>query len=337
MKVYPTTDIASLKLHVDRDVVWTLEGDSLPTSSSQSVSDFVASDFVKDMECVRIMGTHANAKLIVGLYARKLKEEIGRLEVVTPLVCKTQSERSDPELILYRMRNFALAPSLGGFHEITSVDYPAYALAAEFFSQGSTEPVELTDLMRNYLQAHPAWKSLRFIRYLNEFSCARLLAIILDPRWYIDKCNPDRIAKLEAWLGLNPKTQAGILQTIAPLGRHHDKCSTVFNCWYREELKLEVFDNIMEFDLIPWDEDNNACPPGMAPCDFVWRVWASHAENSTIAALRASQMFVRFLRHTWLSAIYEDSMTAGALPLFRSKDFFKYVVEAASFEHYMAN
>ena len=337
MKVYPVTDIDFLKVHVSDDIVWTLDGDSLPQSSKQSIGDFLETDALKNVECVRVVGSHANARLITGLYDKKLNDEIGRLEVVTPLVCATRAERRDPELTLYNMRNFFVAPSLGGFHEVTSVDYPAYALAAELQEMPSDAPKQLNDLMRNYLEAHPAWKPLQFIRDIDEFSCAQLLSIILDPRWYIDRCNPNRIAKLNAWLGLNPKTQAGVMKEVNNSWRDHDKCLAVLNCWYKEKLKLEIFNNYVEFDILPWDENNEDCPIGLAPCDFLWRIWMTHVDNATIATLRASQSFVQFLRHTWLSAIYDDVSTAGSFPLFRAVDFFKYVVEAAAFENHMKN
>ena len=337
MKAYTATDIDFLKVHVSDGIVWTLDGSSLPQSSNQRIVDFLETDAVKNVECVRVVGSHANARLITGLYDKKINDEIGRLEVVTPLVCATRAERRDPELTLYHMRNFFVAPSLGGFHEVTSVDYPAYALEAELQEMPKDAPKQLNDLMRNYLEAHPAWRPLSFIRNIDEFSCAQLLSIILDPRWYIDRCNPNRVAKLNAWLGLNPKTQSGVIKEVNNSWRNHDKCSVVLNCWYQEKMKLEIFNNLVEFDSLPWDEDNVDCPIGLAPCDFIWRVWMSHVDNATIATLRASQIFVQFLRHTWLSCIYSESIAAGNFSLFRSADFFKYVVEAASFEKHMEN
>jgi len=331
MRVNTATDVMSLKLHVDSDVVWVLAGQGLPTCTGQRVVDFFGTDMLKNCDRVRVVGNADNAALIVALYTLKLRKEIESLEVVTPLVCSTYTERQDPEFVLYSMRNFTRSPSLGGFHEVTNLDYPAYALINELYNQEYTHGFKLTELSRRYLEAHPAWPALSFLRFIDEVKCAHLIANIIDPRWYIDPCNPDRVAKLESWLGLNPKTQAGVFDSKQSKWRYHNRCSLVFNCWFDTSLSLEAEDNFKEFGVSPWDEDMQNCPVGMAPCDFVWRVWGANKTKPITAGLRASQMFVRFLRNTWLSALYTGSKTAGPFPLFWPADFFKHAVEAAAY------
>ena len=330
------TDVMSLKLHVDSGVVWILEGQGLPTCTGHNVPDFFSTDVLKNCERVRVVGNMENAPLIVALYALKLRKELESLEVVTPLVCSTNTERQDPEFVLYSMRNFTRSPSLGGFHEVTQLDYPSYALINELYYQEQGSVVKLTELSRRYLEAHPVWPALSFLRFMDDVKCAHLIANIIDPRWYVDPCNPDRVAKLESWLGLNPKTQAGVIDSKQSKWRYHNRCSLVFNSWFDKSLSIEATDNFSEFGLLPWDEAAQNCPVGIAPCDFVWRVWGSNKSKPITAGLRASQIFVRFLRNTWLSALYVESKASGPFPLFRPVDFFKHVIEAAAYTSHMA-
>ena len=66
MKVYPVTDIDFLKVHVHEGIVWTLDGDMLPQSRKQTPQDFLETEALKNVECVRIVGSQDNARLIPG-------------------------------------------------------------------------------------------------------------------------------------------------------------------------------------------------------------------------------------------------------------------------------
>jgi len=331
-----STDVMSLKLHVDSGVVWALNGQNIPTCTRQTVADFFGADMLKNCERVRVVGSAQNASLITALYDLKLRKEIESLQVVTPLVCQTHTERQDPEFVLWSMRNFTRSPSLGGFHEVTHLDYPSYVLLHELKTNKNENEFKLSELSRRYLKAHPAWQAISFLRFMDEFKCAHLLANIIDPRWYIDSCHPDRTAKLEAWLGLNPKTQAGVIDSKQLQWRYHERCSLVFDCWFDNKLSLEARSNFNEFGLLPWEEDKENCPVGLAPCDFIWRVWGAVETKPIKAALVGSTYFVKFLRNAWLSALYADSKSAGHFPLFRPVDFFKYAVEAAAYTAHMS-
>ena len=120
---------------------------------------------LKNCERVRVVGNMDNAPLISALYTLKLRKELESLQVVTPLVCSTHTERQDPEFVLYSMRNFTQSPSLGGFHEVTQLDYPSYALINELYYQEHGNEFELTELSRRYLEAHPVWPALSFFAF----------------------------------------------------------------------------------------------------------------------------------------------------------------------------
>lgn len=163
-----TTDTQSLKLYAGRDGIWYLDKDGLPQPSGMPFGEFAESRLF-DAECVRVIGVHCNAELIVSLYDQQVKSKIRRVEVATPLACATKAERRNPEAVLYRMRQFSLAPSLGGFHVVTEKDYAAYALTAWLMTIPDWR--ELPELPRA-VRIHPAWYPLQFIPDLDLHVCA---------------------------------------------------------------------------------------------------------------------------------------------------------------------
>lgn len=328
------TDTQALKLHVDRGFVWYLDGAGHPRSSGKTVGEFLDDAVCRTAECVRLIGNPANASLIVELYTKKLKGQLEEVEVVTPLVCATERERGSPEACLHYMRRFSRAPSQGGFHKVSEKDYPAYALAAEVLRlrrAGQTT----SDMALRYLQGHPAWRPLSFIRHLDPSKTALLLGSIIDPRWYFDTCKPDRSAKLEAWLGLNPKTQDAVTNGGKRRWRHHNRCLLVLQCWKRPDL-VDRARAVMRTHgrQPPFEGDEVTRDAG----DFIWRVWGNwyNQGDPVRADLRASQKLIRFLRLSWISELYRgQAQFGGGLPLFRPVDFFKYVVEAEAFERHL--
>jgi hypothetical protein len=332
-------DSITTKLHVSQNVVWVIDGDKSPVCTELGPADFATrmaqQPYESNPPVMRLVGRAANAELIVLLYNMKLRGRIRGLQLATPLVCHTHIERQRPEAVLYHMRRFQRAPSLGGFHEVTDRDYVSYAMAAELVRTSG----QMTDRVRRFLYAHPAWRLLSFIPHLNEECCARLLAKLLDPRWHVDICHPDRTAKMESFLGLNPKTQDGV--TLARKGwRWHDRCQLVLNCWKDIKQSPVVLARFHAAGGARPDPEQDTM--GYRPADFVWRVWGSRLvgplvthPNPVMADLRASQKFIQFLRLTWLSAIYAESPWEANLPMFRSQDFFRYVVEAKAYDHHI--
>jgi hypothetical protein len=331
-----TTDLHSLKLHVAEGRVWYLHGNGAP-HPADTVEECLESAAIDSAECIRVMGVKDNARLIVGLYEKHILGNLGALEVVTPLVCETAAERRDPTVVLYRMRRFQRAPSLGGYHAVGAHDYAAYQLTAAMDDHGWT-PATQTILRR-----HPAWFPLKFIPEVDWECCAKVLAAIIDPRWYIDACHPDRSGKLEAFLGLNPKTQAGVTRGTHKW-RKHTMCETVLRCWKLRRLIDAVRD---KFDLAGPRPYADSDEPGLRPGDFPWRIWGSlmgigpgsrcPRQDPVVADLRASQRFVQFVRLVWLHALYTRAvMPEQGAPLFDAKQFFRlHVAEAQAFNHYM--
>lgn len=259
-----------LKLFVTPDdQLWYARGRDTPRQAADPA--FLDQVVATPPEGIRMLGTAASAEVLCRLH-KLLPDAV--IEVASPLVCHTQRERNDPVVAIYRMRQCLLAPSLGGWHRVTQADYATYRLLVAIRRGEPTQP---------WLRRHPAYYDLKFIRTLNEVAAARLLAEIIDPRWYIDIKNPYRLARLRAYMGLTPKYAARWGQadesTVVQRGE------TAAACWMQ--------------DRVPDYKD---------PRNFLWRR-AAVADRVQLGSLRATQVLLTYLVRTWqqqLSAGYQQ-------------------------------
>jgi hypothetical protein len=286
------------------------------------VDQFVTDTMLDDYSSVRLVGMHCNGHLITRMFEEKVKAE-----VCTPLIVEKRADRRKPGPVLYELGLCARGPSQGGFHEVVESDYHAYKLAIAF-----DKPLKAVEL-RPLLEAHPAWKAMDFVSTVWIIDTAVVLAYLVDPRWYIDECYPDRCNKLWSALGLNLHTQA-VVTREAPRHRNSqvDICQHTLRAWKNVEHETEVK---KLFDLAGTKPIADSSLLGLRPGDFCWRTWGRYT-NPVQADLRGSQHFADFLRLTWLNEIYRGS---SALPeeravLFRPADFFKYPEEIHAYEQY---
>jgi hypothetical protein len=334
------SEAQSLKIHVCGGSVWYRNGTGIPRTSRLTVPAFMDSSVLRAADRVKLSGTQANAEMITRLYEAKQQHDLESVRVITPRIITATAAQRDPAGVLYQLEysDYARrAPSQGGFHEVVDSDYRSYALAAALQQSNRDGMFDECDVLR-LLQDHPAWRPLSFITSLNKVAVAQVLGYILDPRWHVAPEHPDRAGRLEGFLGLDPKTQAGV-SGAGRQRRHHQQCQAVLDSWKDTRYEPAVREAFERTTPIPLNETD---VPGHAPCDFAWRVWGmrlgigllgSRVDAPTIADLRASQMFIRFLRLVWLSELYRDSlaMPEQNAPLFRLSDFFKHPAEAAAY------
>ena len=336
-------DTITLKLHTHRGKIWYLDGEHNARCTGETPGDFLGGKVFANAGRVRLVGNAANARLITHLYDLKQKNKLESVQACTPLVCQVEKDRHRPEAVLLGMRNFTRAASLGGFHEVVEADYRSYALSVAL-TQGTAKGVPVDADALQLLRGHPAWRPISFIERADKLSVAALLAYILDPRWYIDQCAPDRLGKLEEWMGLNPKTQAGV-SGCGPKWRHHKRCRVVLNCWKTMQQPSAVLNR---FELATTSHVDDSGLVGFEPYDFAWRTWGHKLGagrpdvpegDPVMADLRGSQKFLAFLRHTWLSELYRDSAATPecSAALFRPSDFFRHPMEIAAYELHQLN
>jgi len=246
------------------------------------VPEFVAN--LPETACVQTLGISGNMDLILALYAKLKRRQLASVQLAGPLVCETKQELATPPVALLRMRQCRLAGSLGGWHDMLEGDYSAYALLANLKKSG-----RWTEHARRLLEEHPAWVSLQFITQISPEYAGLTLAEIVDPRWYIDPRNPNRISKLESYLGLIPR-----IQPTCSVGdtTYHRRCRYVLKTW----------------KSLPEPTGETLRQPG----NFLWRIW-KNAGGGDRGDLRASQAFIAFLRHSWMDRIIGKSVRSCSL------------------------
>lgn len=301
-------DEATVKIHTDdHGHVWYVDGVGPPQNSEKTHEEFLRSAVVNKLSAqVRLLGVPSNADLIVELFRRRQKKEIADVQVAGPN--GSVADLNDPVHTLLKMRALTLSPSCGGWHSMTPIEYATYVLLAQLQKNQFSFGLESATFFR----LNPMHKFLRFIPEINDASCAMLLATIIDPRWYVDARMPDRSSKIELFLGLTPKVQRRVSDEKTIVSKKREiRCATVLNCWKTRK---------------PEDVDFTA------PQEFLYRVWRAAGEGAT-GDLRASQMFVRFIRLNWLDLL--DPRRGRRDGIFVPSRFFKTPVEIKAFKSYM--
>lgn len=304
-------DMLALKIQTDNnDNIWYLNSDNQPVPTNKPLTVFLMNKISKEMPHYRVIGTQRNVHLLLALYGRRavhadeVEYESGMLEVCSPAVCSTKAELEDPVRALYAMRTVARTASVGGWHIFNKDDYASYAVASHL-QKGN----EVDDHALRLIKAHPVWAPITFIRHLNIHALTKLVATILDPRWYIDPSNPTRGSKLRAYLGLDLHTLLGVIGD-GPKQRYHERC------------KLVLATVAGEHDLQHIER----------PDYFLWRIRRDKA-NSVTGVLRSLQTFIEFLRLSWLAMLGRGRHQNEAL--FVPEYFFNEHYEAEAYQQHM--
>lgn len=310
--MYRPPEETTLKLHTGPDnMVWYAKNIGPPTNSGKIADEFLRSSVMSGFGGhVRMIGMPANAELISALYLRRYKGEIACVEVAGPNILNSAQDVVDPKVSLLQMRSTELASACGGWHTVSMSDYPTYAMLARL----TRANFEFDDAAQAYLHIHPAYKAAMFIPGVNEEHLSRLLTTIIDPRWYVDRRLPDRAAKLELFLGLTPQIQERVSTKSCILKRTREfRCVTVLNTWKTQK---------------PEDVDTTD------PANFLYRIYNA-AGSGHRGDLRASQAFIRYLRHNWLASLEVRKGVKDGL--FAPNLFFKSPAEIAAYEEHMKN
>jgi hypothetical protein len=310
-----TTETTELRLHQEQSAdgftwIWFSRRGQY-TAYPMTPTSFVSQEWVHAAPVVQLLGTAENAPLIEALYrARHLQGTPTKIQVGSPWLCELEAESRPPITTIFnRMVSLDhLRPSQGGWHNLSRHDYVSYALAhAIYVARG-----RCTGVADKFLQAHPAWTALSFLPTLNKTRSALLLALLLDPRWYIDPENPDRSARLKSHLGLGPaRGPASPRQLIQAV--IEDRADDMPTALVAKTAKVRIV-----LDTWAGMDRETALQGGVdAPCNFLWRI-ALGSEQLAVGLLRACHVFLRFLGEVWTSAISD-----GHPDLFVPEHFFR--------------
>lgn len=303
-------DETIIKLHTAADgKVWYSRGIGSIKNSDQIVDGFLLSSVMSGAGLTfRLLGVRQNAELICALYLRRYKGEVRSIELAGPNILDSQHELDRPELVFQRMRTATAAAACGGWHQLTMHDYPTYAMLARMLrtNYAYDEPVQ------QYFDLHPAQKALSFIPTLDKSHAAKMLISIIDPRWYIDRRRPERIKKLELFLGLTPAVQQKVSNSKKLLTKTREfRCSSVLNSWKTQPVAKVDLKN---------------------PANFLYRIQQA-AGGGAKGDLRASQALIRYLNDNWLVGL--DNRKGIRDGLFAPNLFFKTPAEREAYEYHM--
>lgn len=309
-------DAKEYLVHVDTDNrLWTAESGQPPVSYEGGADFFIRNTAYHPNCTIKMIASLRNTSIILHLYDKKLRAEIKGLQLCSPLV---MNKNKTVEVIMMDMLQWNGWPaSLGGWHEFTEDDYPSYYLAKHFAENENSMCGLNTDLIEDTLRFHPAWKALSFIPHLNREKIGKLIATILDPRWFVDTKDPDKNARLENYLGLKPEIQSMVGDPELP--RNDAKAFQLRNC----KLVMRAWRMGRPVSKNEYDQPNN----------FLWRIHAMEGCNNK-ADLRVSQTFIAFLKAVWLDGIYKNK-PGSKDGLFVPRYFFNKPDEIESFKAHM--
>lgn len=300
-------DDDTLKLHLDdAGSIWLAAGVSPAVQLECPAAGILRylEEHYPGPPALRILGTAANAGLILQAYALARRRN-GTLELAGPMLCSSPQDLADPPQVLYGMRACVLPSSLGGWHKATAADQATYRLIHRLHG-----PTDETPSCESLLLEHPVWRELSFIPTLsqlpNRAALVRLLAEIVDPRWYIDPEHPNRISRLTAYLGLTPANQQRVEQAPREPPARVRRCALACAAWWTD-----------------------AAQDRADPRNFLWRVYHS-AGGGTIGRLRASQKFIVFLRYVWMQSLAKAAHSR-CIDLFEPDMLFKHDDELAAY------
>jgi hypothetical protein len=291
-----------LRLHTDASgLVW--YGDERGTrNSKQTPREFVENEGVLGSPLpaapILLFGSHANAELITRLGDSMGVNVKRHVVLVAPIVT---FKLHDPVTLLHQL----LQPCslvLASCHIMSAADLLVYAMAFELGI--GTAPAELATRLA---VRHPAWAAISFVRQGSVEAACRLLACILDPRWFRDPHCPSRTSRLRKYLGLTPDNARAFLSQRAQPGRHYDRAKCVFESWWT-----------------PIATDG-------APANFLGREFMQYEANSWRSLLRASTRYLDLVVRLWLAATAEHPEA-----LFDPKLFFPSRRDAEAFGRHVA-
>lgn len=268
-----------IRLHTDqRGHVWFQSQGREPCDCGTDVDLLARQSHILEADKVRLLAGSYNAAIIEALYnSRFACGRPRRVLLGNPRLLPDAANRL--ETIFGRMDSLEMAPSLGGWRELTEKDYVTYALLGVLRKSSG----KLNNLAERLLRAHPAWPAVSFLSDANLEAACQLVCEVLDPRWYVDQTKPDANKRLLSQFGLGFSGQQNIgylLGVEKQPGQHVSEAKLVLDTW----------------------TGGNYVPPQPDAIDahgFLWRL-AAKGSGGIKGMVRSCQVFLAFLREVWL-------------------------------------
>lgn len=262
---------ATLKLHVDRHgQVWELAGHGLPRPSGLNVHTYGLrlGQAWGEGRPVRLIGCARNLPLVLALGA--LQEGLGVVQLASPRLVPGRSgrvgrprrPRGDWAEVMNSLHALRCAESTGlttgqGWYRLDQATLASYRLTlavrqrqglepppdsgSESGSEPGSEPgpepePSATDRLLGRLLLHPSYAGLSFLRPLRPLAWGSAMALVLDPRYFLDPYRDDPLGRLYRFFGVCPRIYRSLLgQGDRPEGSscaaHVDRLDLLLRCW----------------------------------------------------------------------------------------------------------
>ena len=322
-----TNEINTLKLYTSfDDEVWHIAGNGVPMSSGYSYDEFCDNPrLINKKSVVRLVGSARTAQLISKLYLAKQVGDIADLQVCSPQVETFNLDEYSPEKVLMNMRRWDYSPSVGGFHKVQTSDFLVYSIISIISNIDNYK--DTSEQIQLLYKSHPMYKILSFVPFLNLEACAYLLAMIVDPRWYVDLNNPNKLANYFECLGVSSlKTPNEATGPHNPnfIFKKVDKRNTVLRAW-RNDLNADK--NLSSNFLANTYSDVRST--------FAAKKIKGSELSFDEADLATSQKFLSFVYYMWLDMLY-PMPNAWRESLFVPTYFFKRKEEVERFNSFFS-
>jgi len=268
-----------IRLHTDQDGhVWLQAIGGEPVDCGPDTDGLVSQSEILEAEKICLLAGRYNATIITSLHS--VRCQTGRPRTIllgNPWLLPGGDERL--ETIFGRMDSLELAPSLGGWRELTERDYVTYALAGVLQQSGG----KLNNLAERLLRAHPVWPAVSFLGDANLEAACHLVCAVLDPRWHVDSTKPDARKRLLSRFGLGqggPRNVGYLMGFEQQAAKHSDTAKLVLDTWTGG-------------DYVP------PRPDAIDARGFLWRL-AAKDSGGVKGMLRSCQVFLAFLHEVWL-------------------------------------
>lgn len=304
-----------LRIHVDASgIVWCGHSGVCCFCAHKTLEEFLRSEIFTDARHIKLLGVPSNAKLLCRAYDLKLRQpgdSENKIEIGSPACCFRKTFIEDPCFVLQQIWQPATAVT-SHWHSMTQHDYTSYLAIVSL----REDVGRVGDKLKAAIRYHPAWVALTFPLTCDiEYGC-RLVCDIVDPRWYTHLERPNRSSNLMTHLGV---TYRNLVATYHNLARQElpaalsawkaGPLTNVVRAWAGQAAKVDHSD----------------------PRNFLWRI-SQQAGGGSTGLLKASRVFVRFVRWNWLQELAMPGRT-----VFCHKRFFKTEAEREAYRTHVGS
>ncbi len=253
----------------------------MAADSGLCVEDFLLTDRVCAARTIRVLGRADNAAAVEWLHnymARHKLPATTRILLGDPSTV-VRNDAGPGEILTATWHAITSRDAVCRWHPLTDSDYTAYALVSAVRCAGG----RVTDKARRLLLYHPAYPAISFIPGTNVDACCQLLSEIVDIRWFRHPDRPNRITRLNSYLGLTPRNAVAMLvEPPRPVTPRYSRAVLAATAWLG----------------YPPGMLGTSTPPVLSPRDCLRRIYAT-APSRVKGLLLATQKFVRFIREVW--------------------------------------